>query len=283
MSEAQAAAEVADVVELPSKDDFIEGAGEEKSPDVAAEPEYSEIEQKAHDMGWRPHEEWDGDEDTWVDAKEFVGRQPLYEGLSKQSKKIKTMETMLKTLAEQNKLIQENAKKEALEELKQQRIKALQEEDYEQAVKLEDEARKVEAAEEAPAEDGKQGETAKFKEWREENAWFDDDLDLRIYANGYGQQLYAASPELSEEDLYARVSAKVKEVFPEKFGGKKKLPNRGNPTGGQGSGRARGGNSKFARLTPEQKKMCKEFVSQGLFTEESYIKMLEEAGTLEEA
>lgn len=283
MSEEQAAAveEIAPEALLPDKAEFMQG--EERSAESDDPAPLTEVEQKAHDMGWRPLEEYEGDEDQWVDAKEFVGRAPLYEGLSKQSKKIKTMEKMLETLTEQNKRIAENAKKEALLELKQQRIQALDEGDAARAVELEDKARELEAE---PVEDANEqgGETAKFKEWREENSWFDDDLDLRIYANGYGQQLYQASPEMSEEDLYAKVTEKVKEVFPEKFGKKsKKLPNRGNPSGGQGAGRARGGNNKFNLLTPEQKKMCREFVAQGLFTEESYIKSLEDSGMIKEA
>ena len=39
--------------------------------------ELSEIEVKAMNMGWRPIEEFDGPEDEFIDAKEFV-RRALY-------------------------------------------------------------------------------------------------------------------------------------------------------------------------------------------------------------
>ena len=42
-------------------------------------PELSPIEQKAIQMGWRPKEQFEGDEEEFIDAKEFVRRQPLFD------------------------------------------------------------------------------------------------------------------------------------------------------------------------------------------------------------
>jgi len=36
------------------------------------EPQFSEIEQKALDMGWRPKEEWKGPDDEWTNPKDYV-------------------------------------------------------------------------------------------------------------------------------------------------------------------------------------------------------------------
>ena len=35
------------------------------------------IETRALEMGWRPKEEFDGNEEDFIDAKEFVRRKPL--------------------------------------------------------------------------------------------------------------------------------------------------------------------------------------------------------------
>jgi len=47
-----------------------EDAGSSQSPDV---------ETKARAKGWKPLEEYSGEPDEWIPAKEFVGRQPLYD------------------------------------------------------------------------------------------------------------------------------------------------------------------------------------------------------------
>ena len=64
-------------------------------------------EQTAYDKGWRPEAEFEGD--GWIDAKEFNGRAPLYDGQSKQSKRIKSLEGVVETLAKQAKKADETA------------------------------------------------------------------------------------------------------------------------------------------------------------------------------
>mgnify|MGYP000971805459 FL=1 len=39
-------------------------------------PQYTDLEVKAMNMGWRPMEEFDGPEEEFIDAKEFVRRAP---------------------------------------------------------------------------------------------------------------------------------------------------------------------------------------------------------------
>lgn len=49
---------------------------------VEAETKQTEVadhETKAREMGWTPKEEFKGDPDKWVDAKDWVERAPLYD------------------------------------------------------------------------------------------------------------------------------------------------------------------------------------------------------------
>ena len=43
--------------------------------------ELSAIEQRAIEMGWRPQEEFNGDEEDFIDAKEFVRRKNIKQSL----------------------------------------------------------------------------------------------------------------------------------------------------------------------------------------------------------
>ena len=48
---------------------------EEKEIQQGVEPEKT-VEDEAKDMGWRPQEEFSGDESKWIEAREFVERKP---------------------------------------------------------------------------------------------------------------------------------------------------------------------------------------------------------------
>ncbi len=96
-------AEAAEEVTLPSKEELLKVVEVDNEGDTTAEATHqmSDVEQDAYNQGWRPEAEFKGEGD-WIDANEFVARKPLYDSLSKQNKKMKRMETMLKQLADKN-------------------------------------------------------------------------------------------------------------------------------------------------------------------------------------
>ena len=59
---------------------------------VIEQPKVDPYEDKARATGWRPLEEFEGDPETWVDAKEFLGRAPLFDKIKHQTKKQKELE-----------------------------------------------------------------------------------------------------------------------------------------------------------------------------------------------
>lgn len=271
---------------IPDPEDFMLDQ-EDIEPDMGGESEeqpLSEVEEKAYHMGWRPLEQFEGDKDTWIDAKEFVGRAPLYEGLSKQSKEIKQMKAMLDELTTVNQRIKENAKKEALEEIRKQRVEAMQNEDYNTALALEDKEKEL-AQEEGENPQQPQQETEAFIAWKAKNDWFESDLDMQVFANGYGarwlQDQKAGGTEPTEAELYDAVEQKVKEVFAHKFQKPKPNLNRGAAPGGQSANSAGGGvKDRWHKLTDDQKRMARDFERTGVMKVKQYIDSLEEAGML---
>lgn len=232
--------------------------------------QFSEEEQKAYEKGWRPQDEYEGDE--WIEAKEFNARAPLYEGLSKANKRIKKMEAAFKEFAAHNKKIEAASYEKAKEDIKAARIQALENEEFGKAVDLEDKARELESQATATIGD----EPKAFTEWKEQNSWYEDDADLAIYADGLGGRLQQKTYE-SEGDFYKAVTAGVKKAFPHKF---KPLPRSGHaPGGGDGGGKKKG--NKYSRLNDDQRKVCREFVEMGVITQEKFIADLEEMGELD--
>ena len=47
-------------------------------------PELTEVEKTAYEEGWRPKEEFSGETERWVPAKEFMDRKPLFQKIDGQ-------------------------------------------------------------------------------------------------------------------------------------------------------------------------------------------------------
>lgn len=79
---------------------------ENQIPDNTPEekaPEYTKIELEAMDMGWRPKSEFNGDEDDFIDAKEFVRRKPLFDKIDSTTRELSNLRRhsmLLKTITQ---------------------------------------------------------------------------------------------------------------------------------------------------------------------------------------
>ena len=102
---------------------------------------------------------------------------------------------------------------------------------------------------------------------------------MRQYADAQG-----ASEEfrgMSEKRLYAAVTKRVKEMFPDKFPKKTEKPSVApvdTPTPPKKTEKK--SKHTFNDLTEDQKDLCKFFEKQGLKTRDEYIQELEQIGEL---
>ncbi len=269
-----AEAAVEEDVTLPTKEEI----GEEQEGQEA--PQLTEQEQRAYEKGWRPEAEYEGDD--WIDAKEFNGRAPLYEGLSKQGKEIKEMKGVVKTMAEQLKKADEAALAKAKRQLKAERVQAHRDEDYDKVVELEDKQRELDQQQQVNTQAEQQED---FVDWHAKNEWYgkkDDEgnaSDATVFADAYGLKLREQNPEMSPADLFAEVEAHVKKVMPQEFG--KPLPNRGAAVGSQAGGRGKQQAATYAMLNSDQKAVCRQLVQTGVFTQAEYVKQLDELGEVD--
>ena len=79
-----------------------------------SEPKHSEVELRAMEMGWRPKEEYNGDEENFIDAKEFVRRKPLFDKIEHQGKQIKAVTKALEALKTHYTRVEEAAVQKAI-------------------------------------------------------------------------------------------------------------------------------------------------------------------------
>lgn len=252
-----------------------ENTNTEELEGAVAAAETDDYEAEARSMGWRPQEEYDGPEDSWVSAEEYVARAPLYKGLSKQSRKIKRLEKAIQDLAAHNKAIADTNREARIRELEEAKEAALEEGNVKDVTKYDREIR----AEEAKGQ--KQPDTnPAFEDWLDDNPWYEEDTDLAAIADKRGLLLYQQNPNRPIDDIYQEVSKYIKEKYMEQP--KRQTSREAPPDGGEPPKRRAGGKGQNlkAKLSAEQRKAMNEFVELGLMSEDEYIKQLQDANML---
>jgi|TARA_R110000751_G_scaffold306101_3_gene423637 hypothetical protein len=252
---------------MSDEDTSVEGEDTDlkNESDAAPEPtkivEESEVEISAREMGWRPEEEYQGDT-PWVDAKEFVERKPLYDGLSSQSKQLKKLKSEMAALTEHNRKIAGIQYEKAKRELKAERLDAMKGGEFERAEQLSEQERELD-------KEAKEAATAapdvpiEFIEWQESNGWYNTDQELRRFADIAGQMIRDENPEMLGKALYEEVTRQTKKAFSDKF--KKPIPNGGSaPTGGSNRG-TKGATALLNKLTDVEKQVGTGLVRSGAF------------------
>jgi len=239
----------------------------EESPSTEGTAEVNEIEVSAREMGWRPEEEYEGPEGNWVNADEFVARAPLYDGLSKQKKRIKRLEKVVNELSTHNRNITAAQKEARIKELEVAKAEAVIDGDANGVAQIETHIKQTEniAVPEA-------GPSQEYVDFVDDNPWYIDNPDLAAIADRRGKFIYDKNPDANLEDVFTEVAKYVKENYMKENKPSKRIPSA------EGSGGSREG-----RLTQDQSRMMKEFISLGAVKDKAeYIDQLEAAGMLGE-
>lgn len=247
---------------------------------VAPTPDIFET--KALEMGWRPKEEWDGAEEDFIEAKEFVRRQPLFEKIESQSKAIKQLNSAFEALKTHHTKVKESEFKRALDSLKQAKREALREGETDRALAYEDKIEEVEQqkaefdAEAAKVETPQSSEAhPEFVAWKQRNGWYSKDSELRDFADTYGTTL--ARQGKSPQEVLELVAKQVRKAFKEKFVN----PNRDKPGAVEAPARSGATHGGF-QLSEEERTIMNKLVRSGAFgpdkakAEAAYIKELKQ-------
>lgn len=245
----------------------------------------TEVEQAAREMGWRPKEEFRGDESKWVDAETFVSRGEHFLPIIKADReKLRTENLSLKaSLEETRKIVQ--ASQEAIEELK-----AYQSAETKRQVELarKDVARQLKEARElgdteseialleqltdlreakaaaAPAPASKPAEPTApvpaaedpvFTQWKEDNPWFASNPRQRGLAMGIAEEIRAANPTLVGKKFFDKLTEEMQPYLnPEGEGRPASKVNGGRPSASAGPAGER--KRTFADLPADAKEAC---------------------------
>lgn len=285
----------------------------DNEPEHDEGPATNEQESMARSQGWVPLEEWEEqgkDPSEWVDAREFNYRGQLMDRIKTQTRQLKQQEKSiqelkdgLRALSEHNKKIAKVEFEKAKRALKQQKITALENHDYETVADLDDKIADLSRYDvdelEAPGEEkkpeqpegpqldprAKQTIDAWYADPR--NEWFHKDEDMRdvamIAAAKYRQmEGDAATPE----GMLEAIERKVRTVFPQKFQkGKIGAPTVAEPSAVTGGRRPAGSSKKKTYsakdLNDEQRRIARVLAHDGVLTEDEYAQQLADLGELD--
>lgn len=226
-------------------------------------PDYSEVEIEAMEHGWNP-EGVEGKRN--LSAEEFMDRKPLYDEIHSTKKQIKRLQEGMDLLKAHHERVAELERAKALDYLKNQKKIALENEDFDAVLDIDDKIAEQKAAPNAAAP----ASNSAFEEWVEENTWYNQDSELKEYADMIGNGYAASHPKKPLTDIYEYVSKEVKSRFPEKFGNTA----RHAPSPVEGGSKRRTTSRKLsARDLPEDDyRIMKTIVRAGGITEEQYLK-----------
>lgn len=244
----------------------------------AAEPT---VEDRARDMGWRPLEEFKGDESRFVDAETFVKKgEEILPIIKANARKVEAenatlksdMATLKKDVAEFRKYhsqTEQRAYQRALRDLEERQADAVHANDL-GAVKaitkeIADLSRDVRTDDSGDAYATPDHAKA-VSSWKAENVWFGSDAAMTGAANAIASELEQQG--VKGADQLAEVAKRIRAEFPHKFENER----RRAPAAVEGSTTPRKAGKTWADLPPEARSTADRWVKQGLVTKEQYLK-----------
>lgn len=255
------------------------------------------LEDRAMARGWRPLEEFEGDESTWVDANTYLIKGELMDVISERNRHIKKLEQdnaeIKGAVQDLKKHFQETAKLEVqkrLKELRAEKAHAMSLDDHERAMELDDEIielRELQKAAEQEVEKPKAtNEPApEVVDWLKDNPWADNTsskFDSELAQEGMTLMQAEVIRRGGQVDdvgkVLASVKAKLERMYPEKFTPQRRAVTSVDTPAPTGKGR---GGSLINKMTPEQRRFGESFVKAGAYEKlEDYAKKLQEMGEI---
>ena len=268
-------------IEVPGETGPGEQA-EERTPEQLEEAAYEE---QARATGWLPKDKYTGPAGTWVNARDFLIREPLFNKIKEQNSRIKGM---TKTMEAMNNQFQKQVEAQV-----RRRLKELEAE-KDSAIELGDvqKVREIDAEIDAQR---KSSETVKpsvpndVQEWIEENPWFVSDKEMNSFAIAHNKAYVENNPGADPVMSLKATKAAVMKAYPDRFAPEgeveKEKESARTPNPVEGGAEPKGdGKKKYTkeRLTSEQKRVYDQMVTKfGTLTHDEFFKGLEEIGELQ--
>jgi len=220
-------------------------------------------ESEARQEGWRPKEEWGGDDSKWVDAKTFVEKGENILPIVR--KKLQSVEARLDQVSESARRHDEWAKKsiqkekdknkDLIAELEISREKAITDGDGQEFTRADREIQRLRDSDETDPSVDEYNQLA--NQWAADNPWYVSDQDLHIYADGLANII--AGEGYTGKGYFNELTRRMKDAHPDKFENKnRKRPSNVDAGGSKSTSEAKP--KSYEALPKDARQACDAFV-----------------------
>ena len=194
------------------------------------EVKVSPDEERAISLGWKPKDQWQGEEDDWVPAKHWLKYGDLEHELMSERQSSKHKDKVMGVMKGHHLRLKEDAKKEIEQTIRRQKQDAIKEEDFQRVAVLDAkldvlkenlDKRFVDADSQANREIPQaSGPPPEFFEWNRSNSWYKlgsstDEMTSEADTIAMGYQ--TRNPSAPYKECLKYVEDKIKKLYPENF------------------------------------------------------------------
>lgn len=267
----------------------LETTQESQAPPQGVPVEQS-IEDKARATGWKPPDEFKGEQTRYTDAETWVAngnekipllqadKEKLYANNAELNETISALRSEVaenrqatKEFVEHQKRVTETEKKrsydQAMSDFDQEEVTAVEDQDVDtyKAVRAKREKVQADYRPEPKQQQQQQADPA-FDDWKSKNQWYDKDKMLRADANAMGETL--GKDGLPRSEILEIVGQEIRQKYAHKFDN----PNRRAPTT-MDAERVNSVPKKhsYENLPAEARAVCDRGVREGTISKEDYV------------
>uniref|UniRef100_A0A6M3IP27 Uncharacterized protein n=1 Tax=viral metagenome TaxID=1070528 RepID=A0A6M3IP27_9ZZZZ len=252
----------------------------------------AEVENRAKIQGWVPKEEFRGDQGKWIAADEFVKRadhmMPILKSVNKKletqvstlNQKLSETQGMVEKMVKINTKYIDDSYDTQVSQLKMQKRKAAEEQNWELYDKLEIQEAKLSKPEklEVKTPAPQPQNQSILDDWMDKNkSWFNVDKEMTDYAVFVGEQLKNSQSPIAlpgqEAAFCAEVERRIKTTFPSKFSNPNRQRSELDESGLRGGESFSNGKKGWNDLPDEARRQCNKLMAQiPGYKKENYIK-----------
>lgn len=178
------------------------------------ELQLSPIEQKAYDQGWRPQEDFTGDEDSWKTAREYVQYGEIISLVKQNKKELDNQKRDFDDRLENTNKLNEARRKSEIADLK---IKQREAVDLADTDAYDNTQKKIDDLESqaVTTQPSQQGKDPDIVDWEAKNPWINDPSDERTaVANSIFNNYTAQNKGATNAQALAHVDGKISKLYP---------------------------------------------------------------------
>ena len=249
--------------------------------------ELSPDEQRAMEHGWRPQDQWQGDPEDWVSAREFNRRGELFARIAKYGNENKEMRESLKKLFEHNRKLYDAGYKKAITDLRQQKLMAAEEGDTRKLLEIDEQIDNLKEEHSNAIKEFDQSVTPTvatpneeyqlaYESWKQVNPWYGKNAALTQIADNLAKEIaqstQSAGKPLDYKKLLNEVAKEVRENNPEHFSKERKTSDVDSGGSAPRAKPSSGGKYSLNQIPEQEREIARTLMASTGMKEEEYVK-----------